>query len=67
MFETTHDLYDAGTGRRLAAATPAQAQASEDASVEGGGYGVIAIAIGGVCAEGSGAARQPGARDVFAR
>ncbi len=43
LYETDHDLYANLTGRNLREATPAQAQASENASVEGEGYGVITV------------------------
>ncbi len=59
------DLYDARTGRRLTAATPAQAQASEDANV---GYGGIAPT--GICTYLCAypwADRQPDALAVFTR
>ncbi len=68
LYETTLDLYDALTGQNLGEATPAQAQASEDASVEGGGYGVITVdGTGRVLDAGSWAARQPDALAVFTR
>ncbi len=59
------DLCHNRPGRRLATATPAQAQASEDASV---GYGVITVDGTGLLLDaGSWAAHQPGAIEVFTR
>ncbi len=65
----TDALYDAVTGGKPRGGhPPAQAQASEDASVEGQGYGVITVdGTAVVLAAGSWAARQPDALTVFTR